>query len=136
MKRPGPPYIVKVIGFAHTRIVPGEGLDEGVLKGIDTTLDPTKPTYPSGSDTVTAIKQRMLLTHISDTYVNSVHYLTLNNRKNKCLFLSHPHRHAGAEYIHRYFGKQRCCPLQGMRHHVLELVPAELPARDTVLLAS
>ena len=39
MKRPGPPYIVKVIDFAHTRIVPGEGPDEGVLKGIDTTLD-------------------------------------------------------------------------------------------------
>ena len=39
MKRPGPPYIVQVIDFAHTRIVPGEGLDEGVLKGIDTALD-------------------------------------------------------------------------------------------------
>ena len=39
VKRPGPPYIVKVIDFAHTRIVPGEGPDEGVLKGIDTTLD-------------------------------------------------------------------------------------------------
>lgn len=37
-KRPGPPYIVKVIDFAHTRIVPGQGPDEGVLKGIDTTL--------------------------------------------------------------------------------------------------
>ena len=39
MKRPGPPYIVQVIDFAHSHIVPGEGPDEGVLKGIDTTLD-------------------------------------------------------------------------------------------------
>ena len=39
VKRPGSLYIVKVIDFAHTRIVPGEGPDEGVLKGIDTTLD-------------------------------------------------------------------------------------------------
>ncbi|KAK7677069.1 hypothetical protein QCA50_019967 [Cerrena zonata] len=37
-QRPGPPYAVKVIDFAHTRIVPGEGPDEGVLKGVDTTL--------------------------------------------------------------------------------------------------
>lgn len=34
----GPPYIVKVIDFAHTRIKPGEGADEGVLKGVDTIL--------------------------------------------------------------------------------------------------
>ena len=39
MKRPGPPYIVQVIDFAHSRIVPGEGPDKGVLKGIDTILD-------------------------------------------------------------------------------------------------
>ena len=39
MKRPGPPYIVQVIDFAHSHIVPGECPDEGVLKGIDTTLD-------------------------------------------------------------------------------------------------
>ena len=34
VKRPGPPYIVKVIDFAHTRIVPGEGPDEGVLREL------------------------------------------------------------------------------------------------------
>jgi len=33
-----PPYVVKLIDFAHTRIKPGKGPDEGVLKGIDTTL--------------------------------------------------------------------------------------------------
>ncbi|KAH9915248.1 SAICAR synthase-like protein [Epithele typhae] len=36
--KPGPPYIVKLIDFAHTKIVPGEGPDEGVLKGVDTVL--------------------------------------------------------------------------------------------------
>ncbi|KAI0781528.1 SAICAR synthase-like protein [Trametes elegans] len=36
--RPGPPYIVKLIDFAHTKLVPGEGPDEGVLKGVDTVL--------------------------------------------------------------------------------------------------
>ncbi|KAK0185980.1 SAICAR synthase-like protein [Armillaria mellea] len=34
----GPPYTVKLIDFAHTRFVPGEGPDEGVLKGFDTVL--------------------------------------------------------------------------------------------------
>ncbi|KAL1947162.1 hypothetical protein VTO73DRAFT_14123 [Trametes versicolor] len=34
----GPPYIVKLIDFAHTKIVPGAGPDEGVLKGVDTVL--------------------------------------------------------------------------------------------------
>ncbi|KAK0455191.1 SAICAR synthase-like protein [Desarmillaria tabescens] len=34
----GPPYIVKLIDFAHTRFVPGNGPDEGVLKGFDTVL--------------------------------------------------------------------------------------------------
>ncbi|KAK0227780.1 SAICAR synthase-like protein [Armillaria fumosa] len=34
----GPPYIVKLIDFAHTRFVPGKGPDEGVLKGFDTVL--------------------------------------------------------------------------------------------------
>jgi 1D-myo-inositol-tetrakisphosphate 5-kinase/inositol-polyphosphate multikinase len=32
------PYVVKIIDFAHTRIKPGEGPDEGVLLGLDTTL--------------------------------------------------------------------------------------------------
>lgn len=37
-KRPGPPCAVKLIDFAHTRPVPGEGPDEGVLFGLDTVL--------------------------------------------------------------------------------------------------
>ncbi len=37
-KKPGPPYTVKLIDFAHTRLVPGQGPDEGVLKGFDTVL--------------------------------------------------------------------------------------------------
>ncbi|KAI0628820.1 hypothetical protein C8Q77DRAFT_341606 [Trametes polyzona] len=37
-KRVGSPYIVKLIDFAHTKIVPGAGPDEGVLKGVDTVL--------------------------------------------------------------------------------------------------
>lgn len=37
-KRVGPPYLIKLIDFAHTRIVPGIGPDEGVLKGVDTVL--------------------------------------------------------------------------------------------------
>ncbi|KAG6909792.1 hypothetical protein DXG01_015285 [Tephrocybe rancida] len=37
-KRPGPPYVVKLIDFAHTRLTPGEGPDEGVLLGMDTLL--------------------------------------------------------------------------------------------------
>ncbi|KAI0668333.1 SAICAR synthase-like protein [Trametes maxima] len=37
-KRVGPPYVVKLIDFAHTKIVPGAGPDEGVLKGVDTVL--------------------------------------------------------------------------------------------------
>jgi len=36
--KPHAPYIVKLIDFAHTKLVPGEGPDEGVLKGFDTTL--------------------------------------------------------------------------------------------------
>lgn len=36
--RPGLPCLVKVIDFAHTDVVTGEGPDEGVLLGIDTTL--------------------------------------------------------------------------------------------------
>jgi 1D-myo-inositol-tetrakisphosphate 5-kinase/inositol-polyphosphate multikinase len=34
----GPPFVVKVIDFAHTRLTPGQGPDEGVLLGIKTTL--------------------------------------------------------------------------------------------------
>jgi inositol-polyphosphate multikinase len=37
-KKPGPPYAVKLIDFAHTRIVPGMGPDKGVLLGMDTVL--------------------------------------------------------------------------------------------------
>jgi hypothetical protein len=29
---------VKLIDFAHTKVVPGKGLDEGVLLGMDTIL--------------------------------------------------------------------------------------------------
>jgi len=38
-KRPGPPFVVKLIDFAHTRFVPGEGPDNGVLLGMDTVLN-------------------------------------------------------------------------------------------------
>lgn len=37
-RRVGLPYVVRVIDFAHTHAVPGLGPDEGVLKGIDTTI--------------------------------------------------------------------------------------------------
>ncbi|KAF8061549.1 hypothetical protein FPV67DRAFT_284732 [Lyophyllum atratum] len=37
-ERPGPPYVVKLIDFAHTHLLPGEGPDEGVLLGMDTIL--------------------------------------------------------------------------------------------------
>ncbi|KAF8638822.1 hypothetical protein AX17_001880 [Amanita inopinata Kibby_2008] len=37
-QRIGPPYIVRLIDFAHTRITPGRGADEGVLTGLDTAL--------------------------------------------------------------------------------------------------
>ena len=37
-KRPGPPFVVKLIDFAHTRLAPGEGPDQGVLFGMDTLL--------------------------------------------------------------------------------------------------
>ena len=32
----GPPFAVKLIDFAHTKMVPGEGQDEGVIRGINT----------------------------------------------------------------------------------------------------
>lgn len=35
----GPPLLVKLIDFAHTRLAPGEGPDQGVLLGIDTVLN-------------------------------------------------------------------------------------------------
>lgn len=37
-EKPGLPYVVKLIDFAHTRITPGRGPDEGVLFGLDTLL--------------------------------------------------------------------------------------------------
>ncbi len=37
-EKPGPPYVVKLIDFAHTRITLGKGPDEGVLFGLDTLL--------------------------------------------------------------------------------------------------
>jgi 1D-myo-inositol-tetrakisphosphate 5-kinase/inositol-polyphosphate multikinase len=37
-KRAGPPFVVKLIDFAHTRLSPGEGPDQSVLIGMDTTL--------------------------------------------------------------------------------------------------
>lgn len=37
-KKPGLPFMVKLIDFAHTKLVPGEGPDQGVLQGFDTTL--------------------------------------------------------------------------------------------------
>jgi 1D-myo-inositol-tetrakisphosphate 5-kinase/inositol-polyphosphate multikinase len=36
--KPGLPCLVKLIDFAHTTVVAGEGPDEGVLLGMDTTL--------------------------------------------------------------------------------------------------
>jgi inositol-polyphosphate multikinase len=35
----GPPYLVKLIDFAHTSIAEGQGPDVGVLKGLDTVLE-------------------------------------------------------------------------------------------------
>ncbi|KAM6503252.1 Inositol polyphosphate kinase, partial [Amanita muscaria] len=37
-ERGGPPYVVKLIDFAHTRLVPGKGPDQSVLTGIDTMI--------------------------------------------------------------------------------------------------
>ncbi len=33
-----PPWQIRVIDFAHTRLAPGEGPDEGYLKGLDTMI--------------------------------------------------------------------------------------------------
>lgn len=38
LSSPTPPYLVRLIDFAHTHAVPGQGPDEGALKGIDTSL--------------------------------------------------------------------------------------------------
>lgn len=38
-KKPSPPYAVKLIDFAHTRLVPGQGPDKGVLLGLETVLN-------------------------------------------------------------------------------------------------
>ncbi|KDQ18561.1 hypothetical protein BOTBODRAFT_103744 [Botryobasidium botryosum FD-172 SS1] len=38
-KKLGPPFLVKLIDFAHTRHALGEGPDQGVLLGLKTTLD-------------------------------------------------------------------------------------------------
>jgi 1D-myo-inositol-tetrakisphosphate 5-kinase/inositol-polyphosphate multikinase len=35
---PGPSFVVKLIDFAHTRIAPGQGPDQGVLLGLDTLI--------------------------------------------------------------------------------------------------
>ncbi|KAF5387088.1 hypothetical protein D9615_002052 [Tricholomella constricta] len=37
-KRQGPPFTVKLIDFAHTRLAPGTGPDEGALLGMNTVL--------------------------------------------------------------------------------------------------
>ena len=38
-KKPEPkPFAIKIIDFAHTRLAPGEGPDEGALKGVRTTI--------------------------------------------------------------------------------------------------
>lgn len=37
-RKPGPVCVVKLIDFAHTRLVPGEGPDGGVMTGVGTVL--------------------------------------------------------------------------------------------------
>lgn len=37
-RKPGPVCVVKLIDFAHTRLAPGEGPDDGVMTGLGTTL--------------------------------------------------------------------------------------------------
>ena len=36
--KPGPPFTVKLIDFAHTKLEKGLGPDQGVLFGLDTTI--------------------------------------------------------------------------------------------------
>ncbi|CAE6467035.1 unnamed protein product [Rhizoctonia solani] len=37
-RKPGPVYVVKLIDFAHTKLVPGQGPDGGVMLGMGTTI--------------------------------------------------------------------------------------------------
>lgn len=37
-KRPGPPFSIHLIDFAHTRVAPGQGPDKGVLLGLRTLM--------------------------------------------------------------------------------------------------
>ncbi|KAJ1309366.1 hypothetical protein OPQ81_006145 [Rhizoctonia solani] len=37
-RKPGPAIVVKLIDFAHTRLVPGQGPDDGVMIGMGTTI--------------------------------------------------------------------------------------------------
>jgi 1D-myo-inositol-tetrakisphosphate 5-kinase/inositol-polyphosphate multikinase len=37
-RKPSPVCVVKLIDFAHTRLVPGEGPDHGVMMGLATTI--------------------------------------------------------------------------------------------------
>ena len=37
-KKSGPVFVVRVIDFAHTTLSPGQGVDSGVLLGLDTVL--------------------------------------------------------------------------------------------------
>ncbi|CAE6482404.1 unnamed protein product [Rhizoctonia solani] len=37
-RKPGPVCIVKLIDFAHTKLVPGQGPDDGVMMGMGTTI--------------------------------------------------------------------------------------------------
>lgn len=37
-EKSGPPFLVRVIDFAHTTLTPGKGVDSSVLLGLDTVL--------------------------------------------------------------------------------------------------
>ncbi|KAF8693180.1 cytochrome P450, partial [Rhizoctonia solani] len=37
-RKPGPVYLIKLIDFAHTRLVPGQGPDESLMIGMGTTI--------------------------------------------------------------------------------------------------
>lgn len=37
-KKIGPPFVVKLIDFAHTTLTPGQGPDQGVLLGLETLI--------------------------------------------------------------------------------------------------
>ncbi|KAK2460699.1 hypothetical protein APHAL10511_007169 [Amanita phalloides] len=49
-EKPGPPYVVKLIDFAHTRITPGRGPDKSVLTGLDTVLRFTRDSNRCATD--------------------------------------------------------------------------------------